>query len=300
MATVLITGATGLIGTALTRHLLEQGVAVRHLGRSRSSRAGVSSFVWDPVRGTIDPQTLVGITHIVHLAGAGIADRRWSKARVNELTESRTSTAHLLLREARSKKIELEAFVSAAGIGYYGATTSTHVFTENDPPGEDTIASISAQWEAAVDEWPSITRVAKLRTPVVLAREGGALPKLAKPVLFGLGSALGDGQQWMPWVHIGDLVRIYSAALFDDRYAGAYNVNTGNDVTNDEMMRTLAQVLRRPNFLPNAPAFTLRLALGELSTVLLEGSRASNERLLGTGFTFKHPVLRAALEDLYR
>jgi hypothetical protein len=298
MATVLITGASGLIGTALTRHLLAQGAVVRHLGRTRSDQSGVPSYAWDLSRGAIDPEALTGVTHIVHLAGAGIADRCWSPARVRVLIESRTETARLLHRGIQARKIPLQAFVSAAGVGYYGAVTAPHIFEEDDQAGGDTIATISERWESAVDEWQGTTRVVKLRTPVVLAREGGALPKLAAPMRFGMGAALGHGRQWMPWVHLDDLVRLYTTALFDERYTGAYNVNTGNDVTNAEMMRAMAQVMGKPYFMPRIPAFVLRWALGELSTVLLEGSRASNEKLLHNGFTFKFATIRSALGDL--
>ncbi|MBL7953311.1 MAG: TIGR01777 family oxidoreductase [Flavobacteriales bacterium] len=300
MATILITGASGLIGTALSRSLLASGHVVHHLGRGVSTSVATRSFTWDPSRDVMDASALNGVTHIVHLAGAGIADKRWSKARVQELITSRTATARLLLRCAREHGRRIDSFVSAAGIGYYGAVTTDHTFVENDGPASDTIGTISSAWESAVDEWRTLTRVVKLRTPVVLTNDGGALPKLAAPVKFGLGAPVGSGRQWMPWVHLADLVRIYGTALFNERMEGAYNVNTGNDVRNDDFMRTMAQTLHKPYFLPGVPAFALRLALGELSSVLLEGSRASNARLLETGFQFDHPQLKMALTGLYR
>lgn len=299
MATILITGGTGLIGTALTEALLRQGHAVRHLGRGAGQRNGVSSFTWDPARGTIDPRAVHGVDRVVHLAGAGIADKRWTKARVQELIASRADTARLLLDTMGAHGIRPDAIVSAAGINYYGALTTDHVCTEHDPPGHDTIARISVAWEQAVDAWKGTCRVVKLRTPIVLARTG-PLQRLAAPVRWGLGAPLGSGRQWMPWVHVDDLVAIYVKALFDDAMTGAYNVNTGHDVTNAEMMRTVAQVLRKPFFLPAVPAFALRIVLGELSSILLEGGRADNARLLGTGFRFTHPRLRGALDDLLR
>lgn len=298
MATILITGASGLIGSALSRALSGQGHTVHLLGRTTRSTTNARSFVWDPPRGVMDPAALNGVTHIVHLAGAGIADKRWSPARIQELITSRTETARLLCRTVQAQGVAIEAFVSAAGIGYYGARSGSHVFTEQDGPATDTIGTISSRWEDAVDEWRDVTRVVKLRTPVVLARKGGALPKLAAPVRLGLGAALGRGDQWMPWVHIDDLVRVYTAALFDARYEGAYNVTTSDDVTNDTFMRTTARVLDRPYFLPRVPAFLLRMALGELASVLLEGTRASNSKLLGRGFEFEHPRLAPALKDL--
>lgn len=298
MGTILITGASGLVGAALSRLLHAQRHTIHRLGRKKGGAAGRGEFHWDIERGTIDERCLTGVTHIVHLAGAGIADKRWTASRVKELIDSRAASARLLLHTVRESGIPIQALVSAAGIGYYGALTTNRLFVEDDPAGTDTLARISLEWEAAVDEWRDVTRVVKLRTPMVLAREGGALRKLAAPVRLGAGAALGNGRQWVPWIHLEDLVRLFSGALFDDRYAGAYNTNTGNDVTNDELMRTIAKVMRKPYFLPRVPAFALQLALGELSTILLNGSRASNERLLQTGFEFMHPELEPALRQL--
>ncbi len=261
-------------------------------------RNGITTHAWDIGQGTIDRKALDGVDHIVHLAGAGIADKRWTAARVEELIESRATSARLLLRAVVEEKTTVRSFVSAAGINYYGARTTTTVYTENDAPGTDTIARISRLWEEAVDEWSTHTRVVKLRTPMVLTANGGALSKLSPVVLWGLSAALGTGKQWMPWVHIEDLVRFYEMAIFQDRYSGAYNVNTGHDVTNETFMRTMAKVLKRPYFLPNVPGFLLKAALGELSSILLEGSRASAQRALDSGFRFEHPDLEAALEDL--
>lgn len=298
MATVLITGASGLIGTALSKALLSSGHTVHHLGRSPSEAGVARTYIWDPPNGRIDRAALSGVTHIVHLAGAGIADKRWSQARVRALIDSRTVTAQLLLRAAHEHGSRIDAFVSAAGIGYYGAVTSQHVFTESDPAAQDTIGRISAQWEEVVNEWSTFTRLVKLRTPVVLAREGGALPKLAAPVRYGVGSPLGSGRQWMPWIHIEDLVALYMKALFDPSMSGAYNASADEHVTNADFMRTLARVLQKPYFMPNVPAFVLKLALGEMAEILLQGSRVSNERLKIAGYRFMHHRIEAALNEL--
>ncbi len=298
MARILITGASGMIGSALGKALLAKGHELHHLGRSVRTDARSSSFTWDVAAGRIDERCLEGVTHVVHLAGAGIADRRWNAARVRELISSRSASARLLLGAVDRGAGHPRVIVSAAGINYYGATTSERIFTEDDPPGQDTIARISREWEAGVDAWEKVARVVKLRSPMVLSRSGGALAKLAVPVRLGLGAALGTGRQWMPWVHIDDLVSIYMEALFNERYKGAYNVNTGNDVTNDDFMRTLAHVIGRPYFLPNVPGSLLKAVLGEMSSILLEGSRASNDKLLRTGFMFKYPRLEEALRDL--
>lgn len=298
MSIVLITGGSGLIGTALTEALRSLGHEVRHLGRRPGERYGIRTYGWDVARGTMDGAALQGVDHIVHLAGAGIADKRWTPARVQELIDSRALSALLLLRTARELGVVPKSFVSAAGINYYGAVTSDRIFTELDGAGNDTIGRISLEWEAAVDQWSAVCRVVKLRTPVVLAAHGGALPKLMAPVKWGAGAALGSGRQWMPWIHLHDLVECYRSAIFKEAFFGAYNVCAPEDVTNAAMMKSVARVLGRPFFLPPVPGFLLKLALGELSGILLEGSRASNERLLRTGFRFQHPKLVGALRDL--
>ncbi len=295
MAIILITGGSGLIGRALTQALRREGHAVRWLSRQAD---GPQRFAWDPAKGTIDVRALEGVEHIVHLAGAGIAYKRWTPTRVKELIDSRAASARLLLNAMREHVIVPKSFVSAAGIGYYGAVTNEHFFTENDAPGNDTIARISVEWERAADEWRALCRTVKLRTPVVLARDGGALPKLAAPARWGLAAPLGTGRQWMPWIHIDDLVRIYQQAIFSDAMAGAYNVNASEQPTNAAFMRAIAKALKRPFFLPSMPSFTLRIALGELSSVLLQGSRASNERSLSSGFRFQHNELDRTLNDL--
>lgn len=237
------------------------------------------------------------VDHIIHLAGAGIADKRWNNTRVRELIASRADAARLLLDRFREVGVVPKSFISAAGIGYYGAATTENVFTEKDPPGTDTIAHISVEWEKAVDEWASLCRVVKLRTPVVLAAEGGALVRMAAPFRWGLGAALGTGRQWMPWVHINDLVRAYQHAIASEGMTGAYNVIGGN-ATNAQVTKAVAKALKRPTLLPNGPGFVLRLTFGEMATLLLGGSRVASERLRATDFRATHTDLETTVRDL--
>jgi uncharacterized protein (TIGR01777 family) len=298
MATILITGGSGLIGTALTTALIKDGHTVRHLGRGGKGSGTVQHYTWDIRRRTMDTAALEGVDHIIHLAGAGIADKRWTPARVKELIDSRAESARLLLRTAQREGSRPASFISAAGINYYGAVTTAHTYTEQDPPGTDTIARISVAWEAAVDEWSPLCRVVKLRTPIVLSPTGGALAKLAMPVRWGLGAPLGSGRQWMPWVHLSDLVNVYRHALASPGINGAYNVSAAEQVDNRTFTRTLATVLGRPLFLPAVPAFALRLGLGDLSSILLGGSAASSQRLRDTGFVYRYERLEDALKEL--
>jgi uncharacterized protein (TIGR01777 family) len=280
MAVVLITGGSGLVGRALTKALLARGDEVRWLSRAAGSWNGVRAYEWDVTHGTIDAESLRGVERIVHLAGASIAGGRWSKARISELISTRAGSARLLLRCAREAGCRPQCIVSASGVGYYGAVTQDEPFTEDDPPGTDTIARITVEWERAVDEWASQCRVVKLRTPVVLALEGGALAKLAALARCGLAAPLGSGTQWMPWIHIEDLTNAYVRALNDKTMHGAYNVIGGNS-TNREFMQALAEAVRRPMWLPPVPGPLLRMALGEVAELLLKGSPVSSSRAKG-------------------
>ncbi len=298
MAIILITGGSGLIGTALTEHLISLGHSVRHLSRAKTCSGRIPVFHWNIPRKELEEQALHSVDHIIHLAGAGIADKRWTKSRIDELIRSRVASADLLLDRIISAGIKPRSFISAAGINYYGAVTSDRIFQETDPPGKDVISRISSEWEDAVDRWKPVCRVVKLRTPVVLAREGGALQKLAVPVRFGLGAALGRGDQWLPWVHLQDLVQIYQQAMEDLRMEGAYNAGPSTNTTNMMMMRTIAKVLGKPFLLPPIPPFVLKIALGEMSSILLEGSRADDKKVTDTGFQFRWNHLETALSDL--
>jgi uncharacterized protein (TIGR01777 family) len=300
MATVLITGGSGLVGTHLTQRLQRDGHTVRHLSRTAGERNGVTSFAWDIERGQVDGRALEGTDHVVHLSGAGIADKRWTKARMHELRASRIDAAQLLLAEARAAGIRPRSFVSASGIGYYGAVTGEHVFTEHDPAGKDAIGTLARDWEHAVEDWNEISRVVMLRTSTVLAREGGALPVFARLARWGVLAPIGTGAQWMPWVHVNDLVDVYAQAIFDERMLGPYNVAASVQPTSRVLMQAIARTLRKPFFLPNVPAFALRAVYGELAQVLLAGSRVSTRKLseLGIALRFERP--EDALKDLLR
>lgn len=298
MSTILITGGSGLIGSRLTDALRTAGHEVRHLSRSPQEREGVRAFGWDPSRGTIDREALHGVDAIVHLSGAPMAPQRWTRSRLKELDDSRAGAAHLLRSVVRELGIALNAFISASGSHYYGAATTAHVFTEDDPPGEDSIGQLTQRWEEAAQSFSDHCRVVILRQPIVLAREGGALPRMAAPVRRTFAMPLGSGRQWWPWVHGDDLVRIFVQAIADDRMEGSYNVNASEQVTNEAFMRALAHALHRP-FVPiPVPGALIRFAMGEGAAILLHGSRLSNARLLSTGFRFQHDAIEPALGGL--
>ncbi|HRA15791.1 MAG TPA: TIGR01777 family oxidoreductase [Flavobacteriales bacterium] len=298
MTTILITGGSGLVGSHLTKLLLGEGFAVRHLSRSAKPDAPVPTFEWNIAKGFIDPRALENVDHIIHLSGVGIADERWTEERMRVLYSSRVDAAALLHREMGMAGAWPKSFISASGINYYGTHTSDQVFNEEDPPANDTLGKLCQSWEGAANDWAAQCRVVTLRTSVVLAREGGALSKLAGPARWGLASPLGHGRQWMPWVHIDDLARAYLHVIRNAEMHGAYNIAAPEDVRNREMMREVAHALHHPYLFPAVPRFVLRAMLGELSSMVLEGSRVSNAKLVASGFELRHPELKEALKGL--
>jgi len=261
---------------------------------------GCKAFQWDIKKKYIDPRAFEGITDIIHLAGAGIADKRWTNSRKEVLIESRVDSAELLLKCVKELNPDLESFISASGIGYYGTATTEHVFKEDDEPSDEFVAEICVQWEAAADQFKNRCRVAKLRTGVVLAAEGGALERLAQPIKLGFGAPIGSGKQYMPCIHIEDLCRMYVHALENENINGVYNAVSGEKSTNKELTQAVARLLRKPLWLPNVPGFVMKLAFGEMANILLGGSHVSAEKIKSSGFEFTYPTLRKALEEIYQ
>lgn len=296
---VLITGGTGLVGTALTPLLAEKGYFVTILTRAKnktSQHPNITYSYWDIDKGIIDKDELLSANYIVHLTGAGIADKPWSEKRKKEILDSRVKPIYLIYNCLKNNPHQLNAFISASGIGYYGAITTNTVFDEKAPSATDFLGKTCQQWEQAVDKIAELSiRTVKLRTGIVLAKNGGALPKMTPPFKFGLGAALGTGKQIMPWIHINDLAQLYVAALENETFNGSYNTIAGN-VSNNDFSKALSKAMKKPFWLPNVPSFLLKLFLGEMAVILLEGSAASNQKLLQTGFNFQFSDLEEALE----
>ena len=296
---VLITGGSGTIGSRLTTLLQERGYEVSHLTRS-ARKASVMTYIWDPASGSIDSAALNEVDAIVHLAGAGIADKRWSEKRKNEILSSRTESTKLLSETLRSIPNQVKVFVSASGISYYGLDRPRHhAFVETDPPASDFMAQVTVAWEKSVSEidHPAI-RTAMIRTGVVLSNESGALKKLVMPVRFLVGAPLGSGDQYFNWIHIDDLCRLYVKAIEDPSTRGVYNAVAPNPVTNKELTRTIARVLKKPLWLPPIPAFVVRAIAGEVSELVLKGGKISSEKTERSGFEFQFRTIDKALNDL--
>lgn len=298
--TVLITGGTGTIGRRLTELLLDKGYQVAYLSRSAKPIPNVTVYQWDVPKGQVDPQAIQTADHIVHLAGTGIADERWTDARKDEILQSRTQSTELLARTLANTEHHVKAFVASSAIGYYGGDTGDRPLTETSPAGSDFLAQVTRAWERAEDSVAALgIRTVKFRTGVVLTMAGGALPKLAQPVRLGAGAPIGSGQQYISWIHLDDLCRMYIDALENESWQGVYNAVAPTPVTNETLTRAIAKTLGRPMLLPNIPAFVIKLMFGELAITITGGNYVLNKRIAEeTTFRYHFGELDRALEDL--
>lgn len=293
MVKVLLTGGTGLIGTRLSALLKEKGYQVHILTRTPKKEG---DFGWDVQQNYIEEKALEGIDYIVHLAGAGIADKKWTLKRKQEIIDSRVKSAEFLLQKVKTLNIPIKAFISASGIGYYGAVTTEKIFAEKDPPYSDYISEVCQLWEKAAFKFETENiRTIAFRTGVVLSGKGGALSKMKTPVITPVGS----GKQYLPWIHIDDLCDMYLFAIENSHISGVFNAVAPEHHQSKSFSKSLAKSLKRP-FIPlPAPGFLMQLIFGELSVILLKGSRISSEKIESKGFTFRFPTLQNALKNLF-
>lgn len=296
---ILLTGGSGLIGTLLTKALLEKGYKVSHLSRKPGNSPRVKTFLWDVHHNQIDEACVDDVDTIVHLAGAGVVDKRWTDARKQEIIDSRTKSIRLIYNVLGKKEHSVKAVISASATGYYG-NRGEEILTEESKPGDDFLAEVCIKWEANADEGKELgLRIVKFRTGIVLDKDGGALPQLVNPVKWGVGSPLGSGQQWMPWIHWQDVVKMYIYGIEHESLNGVYNMAAPNPVTNMQLVQALAKQLNKPFWAPNVPAFILKLLMGEMSIAVLESDRASAQKIEAAGFKFKYAELQDALNEIY-
>lgn len=299
MKTVLIAGGSGLVGKRLTDLLLKKKFNVRWLSRSRKTHKAVKVFEWNIEQQTIDNEAFTGVDVIINLAGTSIADKSWSAEQKEKIVMSRTGSAQLLFKTVKELPVKPECYLSASAVGWYGAVSSEQILAEDMPATDDFLGTTCRLWESEADKFSQLaTRVVKIRIGVVLAKEGGILSKTSFPMKIGLGAALGSGKQYIAWIHIDDLCQIFVHAIENTDMTGAFNAVAPNHVTNKEFFRTMAKVLGRPFFMPNVPAFTLKIALGEMADMLLKGSRISCDKIKNTGFKFQYEQLNDALKDI--
>lgn len=294
--TITISGATGMIGSALVTRLREGGHGVRRLVRSaRDAQPG--DVRWDPASETLDARVLEGSDAIVHLAGAPIA-RRWTTEHKREIRESRLRGTELIARAVAAMEVKPRVVLSGSAVGYYG-DRGDELLDESSAPGNDFLGTLAREWEgAAAPIADAGVRLVLLRTGIVLAPDGGALKKLLLPFKLGVGGPIGGGRQWMSWISLDDHLGAMEHALFTDTLAGPVNLVAPNPVTNATFATTLGRVLKRPALLP-LPGFALELVYGEMAhATLLAGQRALPKALMASGFEFQHPTLEQALRTV--
>ncbi|HEX7181984.1 MAG TPA: TIGR01777 family oxidoreductase [Thermoanaerobaculia bacterium] len=298
---VVITGGTGLIGGELARELGVAGhdvvVLTRNLGKTSPLPPGVQAVQWDGRTSEGWRKLLGGDTAIVHLAGESIATGRWSADKKRRIRDSRVESGRAVAQAIREVSDKPKVLLQGSAVGWYG-DRGDELLGEDSSPGTGFLADVCKEWEASTAEVEALgVRRALLRTGVVLARQGGALPPITLPFRLMAGGPIGDGRQWFPWIHLADEVGAIRFLLEREDARGPFNLAAPNPVTNLELTRLLGRVLRRPSFLP-APGFALRLALGEKADMLLQGQRAVPARLLELGYVFRYPDPEAALRNL--
>jgi len=297
---VVITGGTGLIGKRLTTLLLARGYEIAYLTRKKINIPSVDVFEWDVKNNYIETGALENTDFLIHLAGAGVADERWTEERKKEIYSSRTDTIELVARKLKELNITPKAFVSASGISYYGEDTGDLQHTEQTPSGKDFLSDVTVAWEKSADKIAALDiRTVKLRTGIVMSNEGGAVPKMAQPAKLGFGAPLGSGKQWLSWIHIDDMCRMYIEAMEKESWKGAYNAVAFPPVTNEDFTKLICKALDKPQWLPNVPAFALKLVFGEMANVVLGSSYIINQRIKEeTDFIYQYPDLLEALKDI--
>ena len=299
MAKVLITGGTGLVGTHLSRKLQEMGYEVAILSRTKRNENKLTTYVWDYNKNEIDKDAINTSDYIIHLAGVNLGERRWTSKRKQLIFDSRIKSSELIYNNIDKENNKLSAFITASAIGYYGAITSYEVLSETEPPADDFLAQTCKKWEQVADRFTDIgIRAVKIRTGVVLAKQGGALSKIVIPIKLGIGSAIGDGNQYFPWIHIDDLCSIYIKAIEDTQMIGAFNAVAPGHKTNTQFIETIAHNLDKPFWFPKIPAIAIKVILGKMSGMILTGSRISSDKIKNSGFVFRYPNLESALEQL--
>ena len=294
---ILITGASGLIGRLVAAALRESGIEAVALGRSAVNAPPFSaSFIWNPATGYFDDKALEGVDAIIHLAGAGIADKRWTDKRKQEILESRIASAHLLAAKLKSIPNQVRTIVAASAIGYYGNSGEQEI-NETSQAGNDFLALTCMQWEQALNELKqSNRRLAILRIGIVLDANGGALPVMARPVKMLAGAPYGNGKQFVSWIDSHDLVQLFLKAVMDENMSGIYNAVAPAPVSNKQFVHAIGKTIHRPVWPIPIPGFIFKIILGEQAEMILGGQYVSSEKVINTGFPFKYPELLQSLQ----
>jgi len=297
---ILITGATGLVGTELVNLLLRKGVQVNFLTISQNKitkKPNLQGFFWNPEQGIIDENAFIGVDVIVHLAGANVS-KRWTNTYKQEIIESRIISSNLLFKVLKHNPNQVKQIISASAIGVYPDSLK-NIYTETNKNIDDSfLGNVVVKWEESVDKFKLLNiKVCKLRTGIVLSEKGGALFEMLKPIKFGLGAAFGTGKQIQSWIHLTDLTEMYLFAA-QNQLEGIYNAVAPNPISNKQLTVAIAKKLKKPLFLPNIPEFMMQLILGEMHEILFSSQNVNNTKIINEGFSFKYTSVEKALEHL--
>lgn len=294
--TVLITGASGYISGHLQQKLKTKGYKVRTLTTNMLNSNVEDCFYWNPENQDINRKAFDSVDYIIHLAGTNIGSGRWTKKRKKLILDSRVNSTKFLFNRVQLYKIPLKAFISASATGYYGTVTSDAIFDEEAPAAHDFLGNVCFQWESEADRFKELgIRTLKIRTGLVLSNDAPAMKKMLIPIKLCMGSSLGSGKQYVPWIHLDDLCEIYLRAIEDKTFTGAYNAVAPQHTTNKELMKTLSKKLKKPFWLPSVPAFLLKIIFGEMANLLLKGSRVEPKKLMEAGFEYRFPEVKQIL-----
>ena len=297
---VLITGATGLIGSEIVKNCHAKGIAVNYLTTNKSkieNNSNYQGFYWNPSQSKIDVNCIKDVGTIIHLVGASIS-KRWTKAHKQAIINSRLETTALLHDTVKNNPNTIKQIISASAIGYYPDSLTNYYSEDEKEISKSFLGQVVEAWEQVVDTFKTLNIiVSKVRIGIVFSNKGGAFPELAKPIKFGAGAAMGSGKQWMSWVHLNDLACIFMHVL-QHNLEGIYNGVAPNPATNNTITKVIAKKMKRPLFLPNIPKFAMQLVLGEMHIILFESQRVSSKKIEDSGFEFKFNNLEAALEEL--
>lgn len=299
---ILITGATGFIGSRLTKLLLEKEHTIHYLTTSKNKlveELNYKGFYWDIKTMEIDTKCFDGVDVIIHLSGATIA-KRWTKAYKKELIESRVLTTNLIFNAIKENKFPIKHIISASGTAIYPESYDRVYNEESSEEANDFLSTVVKQWEQSVDKFKELSiKVSKIRTGVVYANHGGAFQEMIKPIKFGLGSIMGNGRQIQSWIHIDDLTQIYCFIL-ENNFEGTYNAVAPNSITNKNLTYLVAKKLGKPLFLPNIPECFMKLVLGEMSILLFSSKNLSSQKIQNLGYKFRYPDFQVALQNILK
>lgn len=298
----LISGATGLVGKEIVRLCHDNDIAVNYLTTNREkivSEENYKGFFWNPKNGEIDTDCFEGVSAIINLAGAPISER-WTKENKKLVLSSRINSVRTLYNALEKGSFqEIKSFISASAIGIYPSSLEKYYEEDENQVDNSFLGEVVAQWEAETHKFNNLDlSVAKVRVGLVLASDGGALPQMAKPIKMFAGATFGSGNQWQSWIHLTDLARIF-LFVAENKLVGTYNGVAPNPVSQNKLIKEIAQVLKKPLFLPNIPEFFIKAVLGEMSYLVLASQRVSSKKIEEEGFVFEHQNISGALQSIY-